>query len=80
MMCYESPKQKDPKNKSLFTVHSSFVFTVQKEGKESQKTLSLDLNLEEMKPKEGTIRLSVEGCQRAVQIDRGDGTISRKRG
>jgi len=53
VMCFEISKPKDPKNKYPFTVHCSFVFTVQKGGKESEKTLSFDLNLEEMKPREG---------------------------
>jgi hypothetical protein len=51
--CYESLKPKDPKNNSPDGVHCSFVFTAQKDGKELEKTLSFDLSLEEMKPREG---------------------------
>jgi hypothetical protein len=46
---YESNKRKDPNDPIPLTVHCALVFSTQREGKEVEKILWLDLYLEELK-------------------------------
>jgi hypothetical protein len=47
--CYESNKAKDPNDPIPLTLHCALVFSTQREGKEIEKILWLDLYLEELK-------------------------------
>ena len=53
VMCYSINRPRDPKNRNPVTIHCSFVFTAQRDGKEVEKVLFLDLYLKQLKLVDG---------------------------